>query len=44
MAYVRPIEVGKRNDTDMIVLKGVREGEQVALESPSDAAKRAKKI
>ena len=24
---IRPIEVGKRNDTDMIVLKGLREGE-----------------
>jgi hypothetical protein len=41
---IRPIEVGKRNDTDMIVLKGLREGEQVALENPIEAAKRAKKL
>ena len=41
---IRPIEVGKRNDTDMVVLKGLREGEQVALENPIEAAKRAKKL
>jgi multidrug efflux pump subunit AcrA (membrane-fusion protein) len=41
---IRQIEVGKRNDTDMIVLKGLREGEQVALENPIEAAKRAKKL
>ncbi|MEJ7606493.1 MAG: hypothetical protein WKF37_09545 [Bryobacteraceae bacterium] len=41
---VRNIEVGKRNDTDMIVMKGIREGEQVALENPVEAAKRAKKL
>jgi hypothetical protein len=41
---IRPIEVGKRNDTDMVVLKGIREGEQVALENPIEAAKRAKKL
>jgi len=41
---LRPIEVGKRNDTDMVVLKGLREGEQVALENPIEAAKRAKKL
>ncbi len=41
---IRPIEVGKRNDTDMIVLKGLREGEEVALENPIEAAKRAKKL
>ena len=38
------IEVGKRNDTDMIVFKGLKEGEQVALENPIEAAKRAKKL
>ncbi|HYP15259.1 MAG TPA: hypothetical protein VEQ63_15125 [Bryobacteraceae bacterium] len=41
---VRPIEVGRRNETDMIVLKGLREGEAVALENPVEAAKRAKKL
>ena len=41
---IRPIEVGKRNDTDMVVLKGLREGELVALENPIEAAKRAKKL
>ncbi len=41
---VRPIQVGKRNDTDIIVLKGLKEGEQVALENPIEAAKKAKKL
>ncbi len=40
----RPIEVGKRNDTDIIVLKGLRAGETVALENPIEAAKKAKKF
>ncbi len=41
---IRHIEVGKRNDTDMIVLKGLREGELVTLENPIEAAKKAKKL
>ncbi len=41
---IRQIEVGKRNDTDMVVLSGLKEGEQVALENPIEAAKRAKKL
>jgi RND family efflux transporter MFP subunit len=41
---VRNIEVGKRNDTDIVVISGVKEGEMVALENPAEAAKRAKKI
>lgn len=41
---VRNIEVGKRNDTDIIVTKGLNAGEVVALENPADAAKRAKKL
>ena len=41
---LRPIEVGKRNDTDMVVLKGLKEGEIVALENPIEAAKKAKKL
>ena len=40
---VRAIEVGKRNDDDIIVTGGLKEGEIVTLESPADAAKRAKK-
>lgn len=41
---IRPIEVGKRNDTDMVVVKGLKEGEVVALENPIEAARRAKKL
>jgi HlyD family secretion protein len=40
---LRPIQVGKRNDDDIVVLGGLKEGEVVTLESPADAAKRAKK-
>jgi RND family efflux transporter MFP subunit len=40
---MRPIQVGKRNDEDMIVTGGLKEGEMVTLESPAEAAKRAKK-
>jgi hypothetical protein len=39
----RTIEVGKRNDEDLVVLKGLKEGELVTLEKPEDAAKRARK-
>lgn len=39
----RPIEAGRRNDEDLVVLKGLKEGELVTLESPAEAAKRAKK-
>jgi RND family efflux transporter MFP subunit len=41
---LRTIEVGKRNETDIVVLKGLREGETVALENPAEAARRAKKL
>ena len=41
---IRPIEVGKRNERDIIVTKGLQEGDVVALENPVEAAKRAKKI
>ena len=41
---VRPIEVGQRNDNEIIVLSGLREGERVALENPIEAAKRARKL
>jgi RND family efflux transporter MFP subunit len=40
---VRPIQIGKRNDDDIIVTGGLKEGEIVTLESPAEAAKRAKK-
>jgi len=39
----RTIEVGQRNDEDLVVLNGLKEGELVTLESPEEAAKRAKK-
>jgi HlyD family secretion protein len=41
---LRQIEVGKRNDTDLMVLKGLAPGETVALEDPIEAAKKAKKM
>jgi RND family efflux transporter MFP subunit len=39
----RAIEVGRRNDEDIVVVNGLKEGEMVTLENPADAAKRAKK-
>ncbi len=41
---LRRIEVGKRNEDDVIVLKGLTEGEVVTLENPFEAAKRARKL
>ncbi len=41
---IRHIEVGNRNDSDLVVLSGLEEGEVVALENPEEAAKRAKKL
>ncbi len=41
---LRDIEVGKRNENDIVVLKNLREGEVVTLENPFEAAKRAKKL
>jgi HlyD family secretion protein len=41
---LRQIEVGKRNDADLVVLKGLAPGETVALENPVEAAKKAKKL
>lgn len=40
---VRTIEVGRRNDEDLVVRSGLKEGELVTLENPAEAAKRAKK-
>ena len=41
--HTRLITVGKRNDDDIIVTGGLQEGELVTLESPAEAAKRARK-
>jgi multidrug efflux pump subunit AcrA (membrane-fusion protein) len=40
---IRNIQIGKRNDEDIVVTGGLKEGEIVTLESPADAAKRARK-
>jgi HlyD family secretion protein len=40
---VREIEVGRRNENDIVVLKNLREGEVVALENPLAAARRARR-
>jgi HlyD family secretion protein len=39
----RDIQVGKKNDEDIVVTGGLKEGDIVTLESPAEAAKRAKK-
>jgi multidrug efflux pump subunit AcrA (membrane-fusion protein) len=41
---IRTIEVGERNDTDIVVKSGLKPGELVALENPIEAAKKAKKL
>jgi HlyD family secretion protein len=41
---VRPIRIGKRNDTNFVVLSGLKAGEFVALENPIEAARRQKKL
>ena len=41
---LRMIEVGKRNENDIVVTKNLKEGEAVTLENPFEAAKRAKKL
>jgi hypothetical protein len=40
---IREIEVGRRNDADIVVVSGLTEGEVVALEDPAEAAARARK-
>jgi RND family efflux transporter MFP subunit len=40
----RIIEVGKRNETDIVVLKGLQDKDRIALEDPNEVAKRAKKL
>jgi len=39
----RMIQVGRRNDEDIIVTGGLKEGDMVTLESPAEAARQAKK-
>jgi HlyD family secretion protein len=41
--FTRTITVGKRNEDDIVVLSGLKEGELVTLESPAEAMKRARK-
>lgn len=40
---LRTITVGKRNEDDIVVLRGLKEGELVTLENPAEALKRARK-
>jgi multidrug efflux pump subunit AcrA (membrane-fusion protein) len=40
---IRSISVGKQNDDDIVVTGGLKESEIVTLESPADAARRARK-
>jgi multidrug efflux pump subunit AcrA (membrane-fusion protein) len=40
---VKPIQVGKQNDEDVIVTGGLKEGDLVTLENPAEAIKKAKK-
>jgi RND family efflux transporter MFP subunit len=39
----REVQIGKRNDDEMVITGGLKEGEIVTLESPAEAAKKAKK-
>lgn len=41
---VKQIQVGKRNETDIVVTAGLNEGDRVALENPAEVAKRSKKF
>lgn len=41
---MREIEVGERNETDILVLSGIEDGDVVALEDPEEALKRARKL
>jgi HlyD family secretion protein len=41
---VRLIEVGQRNDNDIVVTGGLQEGDRIALENPAEVAKRTKKF
>lgn len=39
-----PVEVGARNEKEIIIVKGLKKGDVVALENPIEAAKKAKKL
>ncbi len=41
--HTRFIQVGKRNDEDLVVTSGLKDGDLVTLEDPMEAAKKAKK-
>jgi HlyD family secretion protein len=41
---IRTIEVGKRNETDIVVQSRLEEGDLVTLEDPFEAARRAKTL
>jgi multidrug efflux pump subunit AcrA (membrane-fusion protein) len=41
---VVPVEVGRRNEKEIIVKSGLKPGDVVALENPIEAAKKAKKL
>ena len=41
---LRPVKVGRRNEKEIIILEGLKEGDVVALENPIEAAKKAKKL
>jgi multidrug resistance efflux pump len=41
--HIQYIQVGKRNDEDMVVTAGLKEGDLVTLEDPAEAAKKARK-
>lgn len=41
---IRFIQIGKRNDDDLVVTSGLKEGDMIALEDPVEAAKKAKKL
>lgn len=40
----REVVVGKRNENDIVLLKGLKEGDRIALENPAEVAKKAKKL
>ena len=40
---VRQVQIGKRNDSDLVITGGLKEGDLVTLESPEEAARKAKK-
>jgi hypothetical protein len=39
----RQVQIGKRNDEEIVITGGLKEGDIVTLESPAEAAKKARK-